>query len=658
MPAPTAPYPSEIEQLRERAALYQPCEGHAQVFHVEFAAAAQVVQTAEGAVRCIPGDAIVQDASSQDRWPVQAAVFADRYAPAQGQSPGVAGAYRKRHRLVRAAQLRGPFEHALSGERGTLRGDTTDWVVWYDDGKSEPSDQLGIVRHDLFVRDYELARVPVYVDLLALDPSESRIAREALRALNAYLPDTPLLCDAAAQPAGRPDPDCLEATAAAPIWFRVVSGDPRHREHAIAPVLEIRLADLRGTGGPTLVTHLRREGTWWRYLAQGVGTLLRPCVGAQPPTQFAVETVAAQLAETQAFNAELAAHAGGGAAGSFISHRQPQDQPGGLERLVRIGAVADRLSIVHQIRWQRLCLSTTSEIAATWRACSPLTTLRMLALMLRHATSLSSLGVIAAIALAAGSEFSGQRLVPGGSVPWLAIYAAALAWAMARFAHAKSQKWEHRHQDLRLLAEWLRVVHVQVLLGRPCEILRSLMPRQHADSGWVRQTLRSLLHAQPLLTCDASRADARRSWVHENFVHRQVSYHRDTLLKRREAAINALSQSARLAFLGFVGCLLGLLASQVLHHGVWHTEEGWPTHLLAIGQLASLALWGALRRVLDVFGLEQEVQRAERVLHALEETQCAPDEHATLDACSFFARDQEEWHALHRGKPVEAPTGS
>ena len=79
-------------------------------------------------------------------------------------------------------------------------------------------------------------------------------------------------------------------------------------------------------------------------------------------------------------------------------------------------------------------------------------------------------------------------------------------------------------------------------------------------------------------------------------------------------------------------------------------------HMLLILQVAGLALWGSMRKVMDTFALEQEIQRGQVVLDALKRAN-ATDNESIIQAAKVFAQDQAAWHALRRSKPVEATTG-
>ena len=639
---------TDLDTLRARAVDYQTRSSAAAV-RVEFASRPLTVDTREGPVRCLAGDAVLTGVEGE-RWPVARERFERNYEPADGQAAGRPGLYRKRFARVRAARLRAALEVPLSGERGRLSGQRGDWCVWYAPGDA------AIVAASVFPRTYELSRIPVYVGLADLPPAAREQAAAACAELQALLPGTTLAC------IDQPD----ELGDAEPIWFRVIEGASRHARHAIAPSLEVGLSDLAsGRLAAALRQALGRRG-----LLGFSGERMRELWSAQPaerePAPGMLDTIVAQLAAVDRFNGWLAAadpgHDAAGesaaertiAASEFIEHRKDIVEPDGLDRLVRIGAVADGVAVHYQTRWQRLVLATTRDIAGIAKATGIGKAAGLAGLLLRHPLSLVALGLFAALMLAAAPELGGQQWIAGGSLPFLLLYVAALVLAWWRYAVAKSQRWEGTHQDLRLLAEWLRVAHARMVAGEPESVLEGLQVRQHADSGWVRLALRSLLHAQPV---GAATDPGGLAWVHRHFVEDQIRYHEGPLITRREDAIGVLSFGARLGARLFLATLLSLLAWEIVCVAM-HRDAGWPGHLLAITQLVSLAFWGAMRKTIDVLGLEQEVVRAEVVLHALTQAQRGQDLPGVRDATGTFAKDQEDWHALHRSRPVEVATGA
>ena len=639
---------TDLEALRLRAVAYQTRSAAAAV-EVAFASQPQIVQTLEGPVRCQAGDAILSGVQ-RERWPVARELFERKYEPAAGQAAGLPGPYRKRFARVQATRLRTRLELSLSGDRGRLSGQPGDWCVWY------APDDAAIVAADVFPKTYELSRVPVYVGLAELPQAARAQAAAACAALQAMLPCTPLVC------VDHPD----ERGDAEPIWFRVIDGASRHEPHAIAPSLEVRLADLAGGRVATALREALRRRSLLGFSRERIRDLCSARPAEPQPALGMLDTVVAQLAAVDRFNGWLAADDPDQDAArraeaawtvepsNFIDSRQDLAEPDGLDRLVRIGAVADAVAVHYQTRWQQLVLATTKEIASAAKATVLGKGVALGTLLLRHPLSLVALGVFAALMLAAAPELAGQQWVAGGSLPFLLLYVAALVLAWWRYARAKSERWEGTHQDLRLLAEWLRVAHARLVADDPVSVLDCLQVRQHADSGWVRLALRSLLQAQPV----AAAADPHGlAWVRRRFVDAQVDYHKGTLITRREKAIDVLSFGARLGARLFLGTLLALVAWEIVCVAL-HRDAGWPGHVLAITQLVSLAFWGAMRKTIDVLGLEQEVVRAEVVLHALTQAQRSQDLRGVRDATGTFAKDQEDWHSLHRSKPIEATTGA
>lgn len=625
---------THLKQLESCQLPFQTKTNPAVQYEVTFAKTSRTIQTLEGKAHCEAGDAIITGVIGE-QWPVQAADFPRKFFPGEGQAAGASGRYLKYFASVQAARLDTSLEIELSDGRGCLQGKPGDWCVWYG-----PED-ASIVRSDVFVRTYELARVPVYVSLAThLAPEERSEARAALGRLRPHLPNTPLLIAENAST----DP------AASPVWFNVTR-DFEYGRHAIPPSLAITPRALVANELIAALAAGKRAAsalgfTLSRFSALWAGG------GRTSLAAEMVKTIAAQLAAVEDFNARLAADKPPYAPSHFIENRQPALEPPGLARLVRIGEVADKLAVDYQANWQRLVLATTKDLAALGSRYSPYKILGLAWLLARSPWSLISLGLIAAAMLAAYSEVH-----QFGPLPFLLAYSGALMLAWWRYAAAKAQRWEARHQDLRLLAEWLRAFHIQSLLHPAQAMTEDLLVKQHADSGWVRLALRSLIYAQPQ-DCAAADTAGAMCWVQEHFVRRQIDYHENTLIERREKAVATLAVAARAGSLAFLASLLALVGLQIADTYFLHAEEGLWTHVLGISQLLSLAFWGAMRKVMDIFGLEQEIQRGELVLHALRRAEGGTSVNAVLQAVKAFVRDQEDWHALHRSKPVEAATGA
>jgi hypothetical protein len=243
-----------------------------------------------------------------------------------------------------------------------------------------------------------------------------------------------------------------------------------------------------------------------------------------------------------------------------------------------------------------------------------------------------------------------------------ALYIGALMVAWWRFALAKVHRYEGKHQDYRLLAECLRVQYVLSALGVARCVADDFSAGRQAESSWALLALRALAQQGKKLVekADAGQGKARdsRAWAMNAFVKEQARYHETTLIKRREHAIKVLSTMGRWGAALFLVCLVLLIVnvmSKLLDQkAALFSPMG--QHVLLILQVAGLALWGSMRKVMDTFALEQEVQRGQIVLDALQRAD-ASDNQSIIHAAKLFAQDQAAWHALRRSRPVEATTG-
>lgn len=111
---------------------------------VRFAVAAETVQTREGSVDAVLGDAIITGAAGE-KWPVAQAVFAQRYRHLAGDT------YMAVPLGVRAVRQNAPFTALLADGRTRLHGEAGDWLIDYGDGS------LGIVGATIFPLTYELS---------------------------------------------------------------------------------------------------------------------------------------------------------------------------------------------------------------------------------------------------------------------------------------------------------------------------------------------------------------------------------------------------------------------------------------------------------------------------------------------------------------------
>lgn len=644
------------------AAIYHalPVEVDAQI-----AQAAGEIQTLEGPQAYAAGDALVTGTQGE-RWPVRAAEFARRYEPV----PGRADRYRKRRLQVRAQQVADSVTvHAPSG--AVLQARPGSWIVHGDDGA------ISVVDEHIFPVTYALASVPVYIALSpVLSVAEHATARRWLGELQALVPAPPLVIVAEAD---RPH---------SPIWLRVVKVEEAHA--TLHRVPQIPLAALDPATAPlhALIRRERAESAWsftWHYVLRSVRRLFQRQQHVLP----SVRVAAARLAAVEVYNIGLREPCETAAFHPRCSEpptqRRPAagvDEPAGLASLHAFAAAADALANEHQCNWQDAVFTRTSLIARAvrapdWTPAHP----RMRAWPVRVVGvarlfchfSLVTLGLVAAIGFATFSEWAGgcgpdSMLAAWCASTWwkeyfepsvfLAFYLLALVLAWCRFARTKARRDESRHQDLRLLAECLRARYVRTLLGEPSCASEDLPADAEAESGWVRDALRSLRHAQPVALPPTVSADHVER-VRQDFIGEQLAYHQDRLLSTRRDAAAVLDRLGRVGMLFFVVALVAMTVHEASVLWGRHPPllEPAAPHLLTSLMVVSLAFWGSMRRVIDVLGLEEEIERGEKVAAALEHASRG-DRGALLKAVDTFAQDQGRWHELHRGKTIEAATGT
>jgi hypothetical protein len=116
---------------------------------VRFASEACRLQTPEGMVQALPGDAILTGIAGE-QWRVSRAHFAAKYRPKPPTQSGQAGTYLSLRNRILALQMSEAFEVLLADGLSTLTGRASDWLVDYGDGS------LGIVSQDIFATTYEI----------------------------------------------------------------------------------------------------------------------------------------------------------------------------------------------------------------------------------------------------------------------------------------------------------------------------------------------------------------------------------------------------------------------------------------------------------------------------------------------------------------------
>ena len=643
--------------------------------HVEISNRQQTIDTLEGPVACNPGDAIVTGVKGE-RYPVPANKFQDKYQPVKEQEGHANGRYSKRIKEVDAAQLHQPLNVQLPSGHGVLIGKPGDWCVWYTET------DLAIVACDIFPRLYESDSIGIHVALgHDLTNEDKKSALQTIHSLDVLLPNTTITFS----------DEAWHEVSEQPLWFRIVK-HVSDEKHIIPAVVELSADSVTSSDGSKLINRVKEAVETKSTLAFSIQKLLKTSFkhAKESPEDSLQRIVAMQLTAVEHFNANLEAYGGKLFPYPFIAERNEATEPAALKKICHLGAVADQLATNYQTQWQELVFATTKEIAnpipKRKEIDGPTSTrlekngeylqrlARELTTRLCRATqTLITLGLLAAVMLAAFSELGGRCNIndPWGfefcaseSWEYLAgpvfffVYLIALGSAWYRYAKAKTEQLEVRHQDYRLLAECIRVMHVRLILGKPACVAADLPAAEPTDSGWVQLALRSIYFDAKQSGIQTTPDDPIKvALAMKSFVKPQVDYHENTLITRRELAIEHLSNAANIGFKLFMIVLVIVTANviaEIFHHGFLSPMMD---HIALISLVLGLGSWGGMRKVISTFGLEEELQRGRLVLSYLAQAEKAGTSEATLDAANYFLDDQAHWHALHRSKPIEATTG-
>lgn len=115
---------------------------------VYFAEEDGMLETREGAIAYRKGDALLTG-PEHESWPVVRGRFEEIYDPVPGTRSGANGTYRKKNGIAAVAlQVDEPFMVELSDDKGTLRGESGDWLLQYSPG------EYGVVGRDIFEATY------------------------------------------------------------------------------------------------------------------------------------------------------------------------------------------------------------------------------------------------------------------------------------------------------------------------------------------------------------------------------------------------------------------------------------------------------------------------------------------------------------------------
>lgn len=627
------------------------------VYRVEFQVAPVRVQTLEGEVDCAAGDAVVTGVRGES-WPVQRAVFFRKYFPTEGTAPGQNGKYKRSLAFVQARELKQNEEMVLTDGRGRLRGQPGDWALTYG------LDDHSFIRSDVLAESYEPSKsVPVFIGIdramLADELSDLRALELDLRAA---LPHTPLFLV----------PEGGEDGVKSDLWFHIIQAGPQRLPGRSGASHGFPLSELVSSAGrESLLGQLRRlqERTILSFTIDRFRQLLGGFL-SKSVEPGGVEEVAAQLVAVNEFNAALQ---NGLSSGFFIGAAPAALANEANDRMRLVGAVADALASDAQKKWQCAVLADTKSIADLNSAGVIAKPIAVLGLFIQACTSIVPLGILAALGLASFSElsegcdasdfFAWSGCASEGWGRWVGLaafvmYIGSLAVAWWRYAWAKVHRFESKHQDYRLLAECLRAQYVLSALGEGRSVADDLTAGEATESSWVRLVLRHLQSQESTATHLTPDSTLLNQWAMESFVNDQTKYHETTLIARRESASDVLTATGQYGAGLFLICLV-LLTVNVVSKFIAHEEAVFSPmgqHLVLILQVAGLALWGSLRKVIDIFALEQEAQRGRTVLSFLKKATVS-DRQSIVAAARFFSQDQLDWHTLHRSRPIEATTG-
>lgn len=632
--------------------------------HAIFATSEQTIETLEGAVQCQIGDAILTGVIGE-RWPVKKENFSYKYEPCSGQKSGEPGRYRKITTTVQASKLDSAIDIQLSnGRQGTLHGTVGDWCVWYT------KDDVAIVRNDIFLKSYELAAVPVYFCInKEITPADKEILYASRDEFKKILPNTPIAFI---------DEETNKELGSI-SWFHIVKQEEKDNE-IISADLEIPLAAFFDSqdSKSTLFSLLAQKNkvgvlAFTKLKILGTAAMMLPVRRSIINNGDLTSVAAAQLNAVEEFNIQIKRPYTPEDLQHFIENRNVALEPLGSARICEIGSIADHLAGKNQNLWQNLLFATTKDIVSK-SAQNNLVSGLFRGLKFIKNIGLVFLGVFAAIGIASFSELSGGceasdpfSFLGCSSELWknwfspfsfFCLYISPLTFAWWKYAHAKSNKLESKHQDYRLFSEYIRVFYFWEILNNGS--YNKIMPSTEipSESNWVLSALRSIFYAQTLEGAIVDKSVDRTSYVLEHFVKHQAKYHRDTLIKRREQAAAVLTSTGHKGFFLFLISLL-IMTAYVTAESLLQLTILSPMgfHFVLILQVAGLAFWGGMRKVLDIFALEQEIQRGKFVLSALRRAEKSGCPESIKNALQVFLGDQMEWHALHRNKPIEATTG-
>lgn len=645
-----------------------------QVRSVEFASKDGTIATLEGEVSVEVGDAIMTG-SEGERWPIRRIDFEHKYWPHGQTRKGEAGRYVGQPAMVTATQLRMPRVVHLSDGRGSLNGQAGDWLVTY--GQHDQA----IVAPAIFSATYRRVCVPVDIgisrDCLYAKPAIDAVVTALRHRLKHTSFHVRLLDDARAE---------VNYTRHS-LWCLIQKAAPDAND-SIPDVLTLSVAvwtlpfeDNDSLSGVLRNLERMKARPKRSYMEEVFFKLAQAVVppqktrGANETSQRSlVKALAEQLFELDNFNAALKSFYQGKIHPEF-KHYMPvleDAEPVGDEQtFLESGVIADGIANRYQKIWQKSVFGITKDLAERKG---------LLSIFLAAPTGLVQWGLLSAFIFTCFTEFHDGcekidrfSFLQCSSDAWrtwlapasLAVYLLVLSLGWLKWVDLKAEKVENKHQDYRLLAEYMRVQYVWAVLGIDKHVTDSEPPVVPSESGWVVSAARALRHhAMASRSAQEPPSHVRTEWANEAFLVEQMTYHDRTLIKRREDAIQHVSRYSRIAVVSSISAfaVLFILKFGMPFFGGFRNLE-MVAHFFVVVMVISLAVWAALHKVIDLYAWEIEAQRGKLVRSALRRA-ITELKHADkpvraifLECGSFFCADQAAWHALRRAKPIEGPSG-
>lgn len=248
---------------------------------------------------------------------------------------------------------------------------------------------------------------------------------------------------------------------------------------------------------------------------------------------------------------------------------------------------------------------------------------------------------------------------------WLAGYLlcllAPLAFYVARAAHGDLQG---RYQDLRAIAEGLRVQFFWAAAGLPLAVSDCYLRHQRGMLGWIRLAL----HGPGLAALSATAgASPDASFLRDRWISDQRQYFQTQSL-RQDLAAARMKRGSRLAIVALIVLAVAIGAMVGLHGGHYpHPEPAWlaGVPLVALGTGPAIAAFfliisesRAYEEHAHAYALATEVfAEAERQSETLPSTDVGAWRTLLLALGQEALTENAVWIATHRSRPVTSHVG-